>query len=131
MDNFIQGLQVFRQVCEQKATKRLRRIAMKALELVVVGTPVLTGCCRGNWQVSIDSLQKTFDKKKTDKNGSETIKAGLVRIKSVKLGNDVLIENSCPYAMRLENGWSRQKPAGSMIREPLEKLRNAIKNGAM
>lgn len=130
MDNFVKGLREFNAICQRKATAQLRRVSMKALEMIVVGTPVLTGCCRGNWIVSIGDLQKSFDEKKTDKNGSETIKAGLARIESAKLGIDVLIENSCPYVMRLENGWSRQKPPGSMIRQPLAKLRQAIANGA-
>lgn len=129
-DDFVKGLQDFNRICEQKATRQLRRYSMKALEMIVSGTPVLTGCCRGNWRVSIGSLSREFDKDTKDKSGGETIKAGLARIESATLGNDVFIENSCPYVMRLENGWSRQKPAGSMIRQPLAKLRSAIANGA-
>lgn len=130
VDEFVKGLQDFNRIAEEKATRQLRRYSMKALSMIVSGTPVLTGCCRGNWIVSNGSLRRQFDKQKTDKAGAETINAGLTRIKSATLGVDVLIENSCPYVIRLENGWSRQKPPGSMIRQPLEKLRTAIANGA-
>lgn len=130
MDEFVKGLQDFNAIAEKKSTRQLRRYSLKALGMIVVGTPVLTGCCRGNWLVSLASLQKKFSKSKTDKSGNETINAGLVHIESAKLGTDVYIENSCPYVFRLENGWSRQKPPGSMIRQPLAKLRAAIANGA-
>ena len=129
-DEFVKGLQEFSQIAEQKATRQLRRISMKALSMIVAGTPVLTGCCRGNWIVSNGSLSRQFGKAKKDKSGAETVNAGLTRIQSATLGVDVLIENSCPYVFRLENGWSRQKPPGSMIRQPLAKLRTAIANGA-
>lgn len=130
VDDFVKGLQEFNKIAEQKATRQLRRYSLKALSMIVAGTPVLTGCCRGNWIVSVGSLSRQFDKTKKDKNGAETVNAGLTRIKSATLGTDVLIENSCPYVIRLENGWSRQKPAGSMIRQPLAKLQAAIANGA-
>lgn len=130
MDNFVKELQGFNVIAEKKATRQLRRYSLKALGMTVTGTPVLTGCCRGNWIVSLGSLTKSYSKDKTDKTGAATINAGLVHIESAKLGTDVYIENSCPYAIRLENGWSRQKPPGSMIREPLAKLRKAIEAGA-
>ena len=130
VDNFNEGLKAFNDLAEKKATRMLRRYAMKGLQMIVEGTPVLTGCCRANWIVSVGQLQKRFDQKKADKSGTITVNAGLARIESVKLGTDVFIENSCPYVFRLENGWSRQKPPGSMIRIPLAKLRAAVKSGA-
>lgn len=130
VDNFAQGLREFNRICERKATRQLRRYSLKALGMIVEGTPVLTGCCRGNWIVSIGGLRREFDKDKKDASGAETVKAGLTRIESAVLGTDVFIENSCPYVFRLENGWSRQKPPGSMIREPLARLRKAIEMGA-
>lgn len=129
-NDFREGLQAFNDYAEKQATRTLRRYSMKALQMIVEGTPVLTGCCRGNWIVSTGSLKKQYNDKKADKSGAETVNAGLTRIESAKLGTDVLIENSCPYVFRLENGWSRQKPPGSMIRQPLAKLRAAIANGA-
>lgn len=128
--DFKLGLEAFNDYAEKQATRMIRRYSMKALQMIVEGTPVLTGCCRGNWIVSVGTLQRQYNAMKTDKTGTETVKGGLARIESVKLGTDVLIENSCPYVLRLENGWSRQKPAGSMIRQPLAKLKTAIANGA-
>lgn len=128
--DFRLGLEAFNVYAEKQATRMIRRYSMKALQMIVEGTPVLTGCCRANWIVSTGTLQRQYNAMKTDKTGTETVKGGLARIESVKLGTDVLIENSCPYVLRLENGWSRQKPAGSMIRQPLAKLKTAIANGA-
>lgn len=129
-DNFSDGLRAFNNLAEKQATRTLRRYSMKALQMIVEGTPVLTGCCRANWIVSIGKLRREYNAKKIDKGGGATVGAGLTRIESAKLGMDVLIENSCPYVFRLENGWSRQKPPGSMIRIPLAKLRAAIDAGA-
>ena len=129
-DNFSEGLRAFNDLAEKRATRTLRRYSMKALQMIVEGTPVLTGCCRANWIVSIGKLQRIYNAKKTDKGGGATVGAGLTRISSAQLGTDVFIENSCPYVFRLENGWSRQKPPGSMIRIPLAKLRAAIDAGA-
>lgn len=129
-DDFAQSLKEFNEKCQQKATRQLRRVSMKALELIVKGTPVLTGCCRGNWTVSVGDLCRTYNDQKFDVGGGATIKAGAATISSAKLGHDVLIENSCPYVFALENGWSRQQPAGCMIASPLAKLKAAISSGA-
>ena len=129
-DDFRKGLEEFNTICEKKATKQLRRVSMKALELIVTGTPVLTGCCRGNWTVSVGDLCRVYSDQKFDVSGGATINAGAATISSAKLGVDVLIENSCPYVFALENGWSRQRPAGSMIAKPLAQLKAAIANGA-
>lgn len=129
-NDFKEGLSAFNDYAEKRATRMLRRYSMKALQMIVEGTPVLTGCCRANWIVSVGGMVKSYDDKKADKSGGETVKAGLARLESVKLGTDVFISNSTPYVFRLENGWSRQKPPGSMIRQPLAKLRSAIEKGA-
>lgn len=132
MDNFAKGLKDFNDEAARKMTRRLRRVSNAALEAIVLGTPVLTGCCRGNWNVSVDGgIPRAFDAGKTDKNGSSTITAGNARIESARLGVAVTIANSCPYVIPLENGWSRQKPPGSMIAQPLAQLEAAIKAGAM
>lgn len=129
-EEFKTGLQRFNNEAEKEATKQLRRISLKALSMIVMSTPVLTGCCRANWVVSVGSLSRKYDSKKKDKSGGKAINAGMTRISSAQLGTDVLIENSCPYVMRLENGWSRQTPPGGMIRNNLAKLRKAVANGA-
>lgn len=128
--DFKKGLKAFNDYAEKQATRTLRRYSMKALQMIVIGTPVLTGCCRANWKVSVGKLSHDYNPKKKDKSGNPAIQAGLARLKSIALGTDVFIENSCPYVFRLENGWSRQQPPGCMIRIPLEKLRAAIARGA-
>lgn len=130
-DDFNQGLRDFQAICHAKATRQLRRVSLKGLEMIVQGTPVLTGCCRGNWVVSKAELSRQYDAAKVDVAGGATVQAGLARIESAVLGEDVLIENSTPYVMSLENGWSKQQPAGCMIRTPLAKLKQAIEAGAM
>lgn len=126
---FRDNLTKFNRVAGKKATTRLRRCSMKALKWIVEGTPVETGCCRGNWVVSVGQLGRQFDQSKTDKRGGKTRAAGEAVINSVELGTDVLIANSCPYVIPLENGWSTQKHAGRMIHQPLARLRKELANG--
>lgn len=132
MQDFERGLKDFNAAARKAATRRLRRVSNAALEAIVAGTPVLTGCCRGNWTVDADGgVPRNFDAAKTDKSGGATITAGAARIESAQLGVAVTIANSCPYVVPLENGWSRQKPPGSMIAQPLAQLEAAVKAGAM
>lgn len=126
VDDFVRKIKEFNEKAEAEATRRLRRVSLKALEMIVTATPVLTGCCRANWQIGIGRLQRNYNAKIMDKSGGATINQGLGHITRAKLGVDVFIENSCPYVIPLENGWSRQRPAGSMIRMPLEKLQKAV-----
>lgn len=126
VDDFVRKIKEFNEKAEADATRRLRRVSLKALEMIVTGTPVLTGCCRANWQIGIGKLQRNFKKNTLDKSGGATINQGLGHITRAKLGVDVFIENSCPYVIPLENGWSRQRPAGSMIRRNLERLQKAV-----
>jgi len=129
--DFAQGLERFNDVAREKATRRLRRVSQKALEVIVDGTPVLTGCCKGNWSVSTDgALKRQFDGKKLDPNGAATVAAGRAKIESAVLGVAVYIENSTPYVIKLENGGSRQKPPGAMVAQPLATLKAAVEAGA-
>lgn len=129
-DNFKEGLQNFLVICHQKQTRQLRRYSLKALQLAVEGTPVLTGCCRANWIVSNGELKKDFQPGKLDIAGGPTITASMGTLESAKIGVPVFIENSCPYVLKLENGWSKQGAPGCMIRTPLQKLKQAIAMGA-
>ncbi len=128
-EKFKGDLERFRADAEKTATRRLRRYSLKALEMIVMGTPVLTGCCRANWFVSIGELSRLYDSGKKDASGGETISVGAAVIASATLKTDVLIENSCPYVMALEYGWSRQAPGG-MVRKTQAALVKAIKEGA-
>lgn len=73
------------------------------------------GRFRGNWQVSFDE-KPDGETGRIDKNGSETIAAGVMVIEQFRVGmKSVYFCNNVPYAYPLEFGHSKQAPGG-MVR---------------
>lgn len=98
-------------VIEEQLTLRVRTIAAEILQLIVLSAPVDTGRFRSNNIVSIGSpvYMTTLD---ADKNGSETIARGLTAMSGLEPFTQVFIQNNLPYAVPLEDGHSKQAPAG-------------------
>ncbi|HEY0684762.1 MAG TPA: hypothetical protein VGD45_20665 [Steroidobacter sp.] len=69
------------------------------------------GRFRGNWQVSV-SFPSSRPLDRIDPNGSQTIEAGAAALAGFEAGPSIYIMNNLPYALRLENGWSKQAPFG-------------------
>lgn len=88
-----------------------RKLALQALSGVVLKSPVDTGRFRGNWNVSIDTADRSISDT-TDKGGSATIAKGSAVINAVPPYRVIWLSNNLPYARRLETGWSKQAPAG-------------------
>lgn len=87
--------------------KDIKRFAGDVLSGVVVGTPVDTGQARSNWNVAIDSTDYS-----TTTVVSDAISRGLNKLNvSEILGKQIVISNSLPYIIRLNEGWSQQAPA--------------------
>lgn len=116
-EDFVRSLSHFREGVSEKAILSYRRLALDALSRVVQRTPVLTGCARGNWRVSFNGIDRKFDSGKTDKSGAAVINEGKIRIENAALRDVIHLCNSTPYIFALENGYSRQAPAG--IVEPV------------
>lgn len=102
---------VFKEQVEDVAILILQKVAMEGLSRVVLKSPVDTGRFRGNWTVSIDQRSGVATDAK-DKNGNQTIAAGSSVITGITDLRVVWLENNLPYAERIENGWSKQAPAG-------------------
>lgn len=107
----------YKQVLGQ-AKNKIRRIddatkdvLQDAAFKIVTRTPVDTGLARGNWR-GRTTAPATGTFKTLDKSGRVTagrIKAVIARM---KIGQRLFITNNLPYMRRLENGWSKQAPAG-------------------
>ncbi len=89
------------------------KLALQGLSGVVRKTPVDTGRARGNWQVSTGS-PASGDIDNEDSNGNGTISDGNGTIVSAPPFGVVYIANNLPYIERLENGHSKQAPAGML-----------------
>lgn len=99
------GIQVLAQADEQ-----VRKIAGDMLTGVVTSSPVDTGQFRSNHRVSLNIPDDTTQEQV--ENPASTTSKGLNILKSAKIGGLVYIQNSLPYAERLESGYSQQAPSG-------------------
>ena len=99
---------------EENIDKTVRKCALAVDSTVVLATPVDTGRARANWQVELNK-PKTGTTTAVSPSGRESIDAAKVRIAQYK-GNvpnaSIHITNNLPYIERLNNGWSKQAPAG-------------------
>ena len=88
------------------------RIAMEALQTVVLASPVDTGAYRGSHVVSVDAADYSVPKE-PDKSGQKTIDTGIAVIAGAnKPFQAVTVQTNLGYAESLENGHSKQAPTG-------------------
>lgn len=92
----------------------LKKLAFDALRGIVMMTPVDTGRARGNWRVSINTIDKSTSEARKDKAGHTAVNTGNAVLTNAKWGDTIYISNNLPYIRRLEDGWSKQAPAGMM-----------------
>ena len=97
---------------DKNAADAIRRAALAADAALVLATPVDTGRARANWVASINSVEELLTEN-TDKGGTGTIAAAKQVIDGWALGaGPIFLSNSVPYIIPLEEGHSRQAPAG-------------------
>lgn len=101
----------FSGVVKDELSKRVRVIAMAMLNEIVLRSPVDTGRFRGNNIVSVGApvYNSTLN---VDPTGAETINQGLSAMTGLEPFTQVFIQNNLPYAVPLEDGHSKQAPAG-------------------
>jgi Bacteriophage HK97-gp10, putative tail-component len=90
----------------------VQKIAFQVLRGVVFKTPVDTGRARAGWQVGIDS--DPAGQSGADPNGGETISKGLAVIQRWRPFAQITIVNNVEYIVYLEEGSSKQAPAGML-----------------
>ena len=105
--------------------------------LVLTKTPIDKGVLRGNWLLTIDSVDETFDKDKrttADSTGASLtpeeesdVEKILAELTAMGLGHTVHLSNSTPYAMKAEvDGWSANSPPYCMVALSLQEIYTAI-----
>lgn len=102
---------IFTGLVEEALTQRVRVIALAMLNEIVLRSPVDTGRFRGNNIVSVGGPVYTTTEN-LDKSGGETIQRGLSAMSGLEPYTQVFIQNNLPYAGPLEDGHSKQAPAG-------------------
>lgn len=120
---FSADLTNFLRHCDGNIDKAHRMAVVLVAQGTVLGSPVLTGRFRANWQFGKVLPQGTLPG--LDTSGAATIARMAGQVTSVKAGGEVWIVNNLPYAGRLEYGYSQQAPAG-MVRVTLANLPAAL-----
>lgn len=106
---------------EPAADDTLRKVALVANQVLIMGTPVDTGQHRANWQVSINH---NIDAVLEDTNAQGAIERNKAVIAGYR-GGELIIQNNAPAIKRLNDGWSAQAPAG-FVEKGLQAAANAV-----
>lgn len=114
--------------------KVVRQVALAIDQAVVVATPVDTGQARSNWLVSVGQPRTdtipAYDPgvlgSSSGPNTTQALDQGRNVISSAASGATIYISNNLPYIGRLNQGYSRQAPAG-YIERAVEAASNAVK----
>ena len=113
-----------------QADRRVRRVAFAAFQAINGVSPVDKGTFRENWNVSIDTIDRSADMARTTADHAETVSKATVVVSGAKTGDTVYISNSVPYANKLEGGYSPQAPAG-VVEPAVTRIKNAIEDGRL
>lgn len=89
----------------------VRKVSLDIFRRVILRTPVRSGRARGNWQCAINNIP-VGEIETVDTNGATTLEAVADAIKDAKAGDVIYLVNNVPYILKLENGSSKQAPAG-------------------
>ncbi len=92
----------------------VRRVALAVDTAVVLRTPVDTGRARANWQVNIGSpaVGEVATPGSPDQGSATALTAAQSTIATYKGQGNIHITNNVPYIGKLNEGHSRQAPAG-------------------
>ena len=98
----------------------VRKATRDAFTRVVLKSPVDTGRFRANWNFSVGAPDYSVTPSTNQARGQTEAAKAL----AMQVGTIAYLSNGLPYARRLENGWSKQAPAG-MVRTTVAEF-NAI-----
>ncbi len=111
----------------QSIESTVRATALELFGSIIVGTPVLTGRAKGNWQTSINEPITSV----IDRAGDTEAIAELKNVAGGSIAGKILwLSNNLPYIRRLEfDGHSSQAPAG-MVRINVSRIKSIVSNAA-
>lgn len=117
--SFALDLAKFAEKAGKRADVAVGEIVANIAAAVDARSPVDTGRFRANWNYGLGAPDLSVSMA-TDPTGAKTIGRIVAKIPTEAAGKVHFISNSLPYAQRLENGWSKQAPAGIVSRTVVE-----------
>lgn len=118
-------------VCQRAGDKvdlLVRKAAIDIGKGLVESSPVDTGRFKNNWNYGNDAINRAASWE-AGKDGSSSINRIVQGANAWQPGQTIYITNSLPYAKRLEDGWSKQAPAG-MVKITVANFQSAIREAA-
>lgn len=138
--SFQDQIKGFRKKVIKRSERVVRGTALSMFSRIVLATPVgnatlwdtkyppkgyTGGRLRGNWQVSLNSAADGEVNRK-DKGGGSTIGKGSAVIAGHRGDGSIFISNNLPYAQAVEDGHSKQAPAG-MVKVTVAQFQRIVK----
>lgn len=117
--SFALDLQKFAEKAGARADVAVGEIVANIASRLDERSPVDTGRFRANWNYGLGAPDLSTSMA-TDKAGGATASRIIAQIPDNAAGQVHFLSNSLPYAQRLENGWSKQAPAGILSRTVVE-----------
>jgi len=96
---------------KEKMHTVVRKVVLDISTRLVERSPVKTGRFRANWQYAYSGAPR-YHTEDVDPSGQATISRIAALIGSDPAGRVHTIVNNLPYAIPLEQGWSKQAPYG-------------------
>lgn len=93
---------------EDFVLEETQKLAIDIDRQVVMETPVDTSAARGSWLASVGSPD---DSEVTNKSPENAINQAENAVKLAQPYQTIYIQNTKPYIVRLNEGWSEQAPA--------------------
>ena len=107
-------------VGNRKRWKRNIERAQRGLQPLPKG--YVGGHARKNWQVTLNR-RPTTEVDGRDARGQQTIDRGLRRVAQIDKPMIGYVSNLLPYMQRLEDGWSKSAPQGTIVRDTVRMIR--------
>ena len=112
--SFADQVAAFEKDARRKMDLAVRRVSLEIFSRVILKSPVDTGRFRGNWQVAIGSIPSgTLEL--DDKTGTATVSKADLKLVGAKAGDTIYLANNLPYAVRLEEGYSKTQAPQGMV----------------
>lgn len=123
MAAFYLAIREFADKAGKNAELVMQKVGIDMLSKIILRSPVDTGRFRMNWQIGLKEVGYTVAGE--DPTGQKAISIGTAKISGLKLGDSIWISNALPYGPRLENGYSRQAPAG-MVKQTVAEYQQLV-----
>lgn len=112
---------------DEASGRLIRRVALSIHEQLIRANPVDTGWSRANWLISVGTPPPTGAANKGSP-GATGQAAGLARLLTYQVNQGAIwIANSVPYIPKLDEGHSKQAPAGWIGRAVDAGVRSVIR----